>query len=554
MGKLLITTTALTFLLAFALVAHPGSANDGKTRSRAVTFSKDVAPIFYRSCVECHRAGEIAPMSLITYKEARPWARSIKEKVLVREMPPWGADPRHGKFANDARLTEQEIQTIVAWVDQGAKEGSPEDLPPAPDFKDGWKLGKPDIVLGMTEEYTLEPKGADEYINFTIPTTFKEDVWVQAAEIHPGNKRVVHHVIAFIQSPEFVAQAKAVERMRSGQSVFYKDGTLIRARMDAPVHDDGCKGPNGGFARGSGQEGFGFPLCFYTPGKDVDVWPEGTAKLIPAGSNIVIQMHYSKTTGRPEKDRTSVGLFVSKKPPEKMMTSFGVINHYFKIPPGAENHEVTGCFTFSRDVELYTYLPHMHVRGKDMKYEVVYPDGRRETLLDVPAYNFNWQLMYRLEKPLFIPKGTKMIVTAHFDNSAKNRYNPDPKAAVRFGDPTYDEMMIGYFDFVASGPRRVALKLDPKLYDAYAGDYQVFPGATIIVSREGDKLMFTSQGQPKIEALPETESRFYFRMVDAQVTFIKNEKGEVTELVFEMNGRSIKAKKVGKVASTGGSK
>jgi hypothetical protein len=265
-------------------------------------------------------------------------------------------------------------------------------------------------------------------------------------------------------------------------------------------------------------------------------------------------MHYSKATGKPEKDRTSVGLFLAKKPPEKMMTSFGVINHYFKIPPGADNHEVTGCFTFSRDVDLYTYLPHMHVRGKDMKYEVVYPDGRRETLLDVPAYNFNWQMMYRLEKPIFIPKGSRMIVTAHFDNSKKNRYNPDPTLPVRFGDPTYDEMMIGYFDFVAKGPGRAGIKLDPKLYDAYAGEYQVFPGATLLVTREGDKLMFTSQGQPKIEALPESETRFYFRMVDAQVTFIKNEKGEVTELVFEMNGRSIKAKKISKVASTGGSK
>ncbi|HET9528808.1 MAG TPA: hypothetical protein VFQ92_00535, partial [Blastocatellia bacterium] len=349
MRKPLIITVAFSLLLAFALIARPGSANDGKNSLKGVTFSKEVAPIIYKNCVECHRAGEIAPMSLVTYKEARPWARSIKEKVLIREMPPWSADPHYGKFANDARLSQQEIDTIVAWVDQGAKEGNPKDLPPAPSFKDGWKLGKPDIVLEMTEEYRLEPAGADEYINFTIPTSFKEDVWVQAAEIHPGNKRVVHHVIAFIQSPEIVAQAKAVERMRTSQSIFYQEGTLIRTRMDAPVHDNGCAGPNGGFARGSGQEGLGFPLCFYTPGKDVDVWPEGTAKLIPAGSNIVIQMHYSKTTGKPERDRTSVGLFLAKKPPEKMMTSFGVINHYFKIPPGAENHEVTGCYTFSRD-------------------------------------------------------------------------------------------------------------------------------------------------------------------------------------------------------------
>jgi hypothetical protein len=184
----------------------------------------------------------------------------------------------------------------------------------------------------------------------------------------------------------------------------------------------------------------------------VDIWPAGTAKKIPAGSNIVIQMHYSKTTGKPEKDRSSVGLVLAKEQPEKEMVAFGVFNHYFKIPPGADNHEVTGCYTLTRDIELYTLLPHMHVRGKDMKYEVVYPDGRKETLLWVPKFNFNWQTMYYLKKPVTIPKGSKMIITAHFDNSTKNKYNPDPAKEVRWGDPTYDEMMIGWMDLVVDNP------------------------------------------------------------------------------------------------------
>jgi hypothetical protein len=182
----------------------------------------------------------------------------------------------------------------------------------------------------------------------------------------------------------------------------------------------------------------------------------------------------------------------------------------------------------------------MHVRGKDMKYEAVYPNGRRETVLFVPNYNFNWQTLYKLEKPLALPKGTKMIVTAHFDNSAKNKYNPDPTKSVRFGDPTYDEMMIGYFDYVTSAKVRSAAKIDPSIYDAYAGEYAVGP-ATFTISREGDHLMFTAPGQPKVEAFPESETKFFFKIFDAQVTFLKDDKGGVTGLSFEINGRTIRA-------------
>jgi hypothetical protein len=432
-----------------------------------VTFSKDVAPILYKHCAECHRPGDIAPMSLLTYKDARPWARAIKEKVLLREMPPWSADPRYGEFANEHRLTQKEIDTIAAWVDQGAKEGDPKDLPPLPAFDSDqvWKIGKPDAVFSMKEEYTIGAEGPDEYIYFAIPTNFKEDVWVQAAEIRPGNKRVVHHVIAFIQTPEMIARARSAffggpRRSRAAESeaassIFYQDGTLFRVKMDAPVIDDGCNHASGGSAFGRDRDGsdtIGALLAGYAPGKDVDIWPAGMAKRIPAGSNILLQMHYSKTTGKVEKDRTSIGLVFAKQPPDKMIKTLGVSNHFFKIPPGAENHEVTACYTFKQDVHLIDYMPHMHLRGKDMKYEVIYPDGRRETLLWVPKFNFNWQIMYRLKKPLFIPKGTKMIITAHFDNSPKNKYNPDPTKPVRWGDPTYDEMMIGWMDYIVDNP------------------------------------------------------------------------------------------------------
>lgn len=552
MKKPLSLLFAVGFLAALSAITSTAvSASDPNSGAKSVTFSKDVAPILFKHCADCHRPNELAPMSLLTFKESRPWAKSIKEKIVNRQMPPWHADSHYSQFTNERRLTQQEIDTVVAWVDQGAKEGNPKDLPAAPAAPrsaDGWKIGKPDVVLSMQEEYTLDAAGSDEYINFTMPTTFKEDVWIQAAEIHPGNRKVVHHVIAFIQTPQFQAQWKSTQGRPSAQSIFYQDGTLIRTKTDAPAYDDGCSAPNGGFARGSGQEGLGFPLCFYTPGKDMDVFPPGTAKSIPAGSNIVIQVHYSKTTGKVEKDRSSVGLFFAKAPPERVLTSFGVINHYFKIPPGADNHEVKACYTFSRDVELFTFLPHMHVRGKDMKYEAIYPDGRRETVLFVPNYDFNWQTLYKLDKPLALPKGTKLLVTAHYDNSERNKSNPDPTKFVRFGDPTYDEMMVGYFDYVSTARARKVAKIDLKTYDAYAGEYAIGP-QLFTITREGDKLMFSVPGQGKVEAFPESETKFFFTVIDAQVTFMKNERGEVTELLFEVNGMKLRAKRVNKVAS-----
>ncbi|MCI0488699.1 MAG: cytochrome c [Blastocatellia bacterium] len=425
--------------------------------STEITFSKDVAPIFYSNCVVCHRPDDLAPMSLISYKEARPWARSIKERVATRDMPPWHADPKHGDFANDRRLSQKEIDTIVAWVDQGAKEGDPKDLPKLPEYADGWHIGTPDVVLSMTKEHTVEAEGSDDYLYFTIPTNFKEDKWVRAAEIRPGNKKVVHHVIAFVAPQSALAQLFSGRRNQSQrQSYFITEGTLRRVRADAPVTDDGCNatGDDSRSAnRRSGSGGGGTFLAGFAPGKDWDYWPEGTAKKIPAGSMIVFQMHYSKTTGKPETDRSSIGLIFAKSPPEKTVVTTGISNILFRVPPGEGNHEVTSCQTLDRDVEIYSYMPHMHLRGKDMKYEAVFPDGRRETLIWVPNYSFSWQTVYKLKKPLTLPKGTKLIVTAHFDNSPKNKYNPDPSKSVRWGDPTYDEMMIGWIEYLTANAK-----------------------------------------------------------------------------------------------------
>jgi len=555
-----ISAVVIIALAALCLFALPAiSANNNKSASKQITFTKDVAPIFFKNCAGCHRPNDIAPFSVLSYKDARPWAKSIREKVLSREMPPWSADPHFGEFSNNPRLSQTEVDAIVAWVDQGAKEGNILDLPPTPNFTEAWEIGKPDMVLAMPEEFSLPASGADDYIYFRVPTNFTEDKWVQAVEFRPGNKRVVHHAVVFIENLSMYEAAKANARRRGlneqkaptlfegpAGNIFRIDGTVRRVRDDAQVVDDGCGTPGGG---GAGGNAGNMLLGVYAPGRNADVWPAGTAKRIQAGSNLIFQMHYAKTTGRPETDRTSVALVFAKSPVEKMIESKDVANFFFKIPAGAENHEATACYTFQRDVELVNFMPHMHVRGKDMKYEVVYPDSRRETLLSV-KYNFNWQTLYKLKKPLPVPKGTKLVVTGHFDNSSKNKHNPDPTKTVRFGEPTYDEMLVGFVDYIRDKPKdRIVAKIDPKIYDDYVGEYAVGPGVNFTILRDGDKLYFVSPRQPMIEAFPESETKFFFKVVDAEATFIRNERGAVNELIFEINRQTIRAKKINKVAA-----
>jgi len=457
--------------IAGALFLIARATAGGAFPNRDVTFTKDVAPILFKHCAECHRPNDAAPFSVLTYKDARPWARSIREKVLSREMPPWHADQRYGDFINDARLSRKDIDTITAWVDRGAPEGDPKDLPAVPEYIDGWRIGTPDQVFSMGEEHTIEPGAPDDYFVFTIPTRFNEDKWIQAAEIRPSNRRIVHHAIAHILTPQTIARS----RQENGQSsvknepeppIFYRQGSLSRVKMDAPVIDDGARSINGGslFKRTAGSQGsdlFSILLTSYAPGKGPDVYGRGMAKKVPAGSIIVLQVHYSSFRGsldKPAKDRTSVGLVFAGEPPADRIVTLTVPNHFFKIPAGAGNHEVTAAYAFEEDVRLVSYMPHMHLRGKDMKYEVLYPDARRETLLWVPNFNFNWQSTYYLKSLIPIPKGSRLIVTAHFDNSAKNKYNPDPNKAVRWGDPTYDEMMIGWMEYVVPNSSRNEVK------------------------------------------------------------------------------------------------
>src|SRR5262249_45581492 len=321
---------AAALLLGVAAIAGTGltRASEASETSGAgsavgsVTFSKDVAPIFFAECAQCHRPNDLAPMSLLTYKDARPWARSIREKVVKREMPPWHADPHYGQFSNDRRLTEKQVNTIVAWVDQGAKEGDPRDLPAAPDFAEGWHIGKPDVVLTMSSDFNFAAEGPDEYRYFKKPTNFKENVWVQAGESKTGNRKIGHHIIAFIVNPPPKQQQQQPTEKKTAPAVnpfldafmkniiFYEDGHLNRVKADVPVFDDGCATKEGGsgiFKDGSGKDDdLDSFLCATSPGRDADAWDEGMAKKIPAGATIVHQIHYTRS-GRADKDRSSIG-------------------------------------------------------------------------------------------------------------------------------------------------------------------------------------------------------------------------------------------------------
>jgi hypothetical protein len=549
------------WLMLAALVpvclAGPILGTTKKPAPASVTFSRDVAPIFYRHCVECHRPDNIAPMSLLSYRDARPFAHSIGEEVSARAMPPWHADPSFGEFANERRLSREEVNKILAWVEQGAVEGDPKDLPPAPTFPARWEIGQPDVVFTMAEDYTLRAGTVDQYMYFRIPTNFKEDRWVQAVEFRPGNRKVVHHAVAFVETPENFAEARRLDPTEKPGNAAWTlldtqpspleimDGTSRRIRPDAQVVNDGCGAPD---VDAVGFSSNNSVLSVYAPGRGADEWAAGTAKKIPAGSNIILQMHYSKDGGKSERDRTSVALIFARPPVERLVGTRSISNILFEIPPRADNHKVTACWNVQRDIQLIGFMPHMHVRGKSMRYEVVYPDGRRRTLLYVPRYSFHWQTAYTLKRALDIPGGSRLVVTAYFDNSEGNAHNPDPSKAVRHGTATFDEMMIGFVDYIVPRPReRSVAKVDPRVYDAYVGQYELDPTAILTIVRVGGKLYAESAGQ-RVELYPMSETVFFSKNTESELSFVKNERGEVTGFVVTQNDRLVRVKRIGKPA------
>jgi hypothetical protein len=395
---------ALAFVLALAAEA-----------ATTPVFYKDVLPVLQRKCQSCHRPGEIGPMPLSTYQQARPWAKAIRESVLLKRMPPWFADSRYGKFSNDWSLSQQEIETLVAWVDAGAPEGDISGAPPPKKFIEGWNIGEPDLVVEMPNAFPVPASGKIDYQYIVVPTGLTEDRWVERVEVRPSAREVVHHSVIF---------------MREANSNWLRD-----ARPGVPV----TAGPES--IGGMGSE----ILSIYTPGMVPDIWEPGMAKLLKAGTDLVFQMHYT-ANGRAAEDKTKVGIVFAKQKPSERVITLAPANTKFEIPPGHANYQVDAQLTTQNPSRLRSFFPHMHVRGKAFEYRVVFPNGERQTLLRVDPYKFNWQLSYKLAEPVPLPAGTRIEMSAWFDNSPNNPDNPDPSATVRWGEQSWEEMMIGFLD------------------------------------------------------------------------------------------------------------
>jgi hypothetical protein len=393
-----------------------------------VTFHKDVEPILEDHCQECHRPGEIGPMPLLTFEQARPWAKAIKAAVLKDQMPPWPADPQYGKFSNDRSLTKAQIDTLAAWADANAPEGNKADAPKPRTWVEGWNIGKPDAVLQMPKPVDIPAKGEVEYQYIVVPTGFTEDKWVQAVEIRPSNRTVVHHAVMFIRGPG--------------------DPWLSEAKPGVPFVP-AANTPGERFKNTMG--GYNDVLSIYTPGMVPDEWAPGQAKQIKAGSDIIFQMHYT-ANGKAGSDQTRIGLVFAKEPPTQRIITVAALNNAFKIPAGDGNYKVEAVSPVVNHMTMLSLFPHMHLRGKAFQYDIIYPDGKQETLLKIDQWSLNWQLNYRLEKPIDLQPGTRIKATAWWDNSPNNPANPDATKDVRWGEQSWEEMMIGFFD-VAVDPK-----------------------------------------------------------------------------------------------------
>jgi len=390
----------------------------------AVTFNKDVLPILQENCQTCHRPGEVAPMSLLTFKDARPWAKSIKTAVTTRQMPPWFADPAYGHFANNKTLSDAAIKTLVAWADTGTLEGNPKDAPAPRVFNEGWNL-KPDMIIEMPKDVPLPATGTINYKSILVKANFTEDRWVVAAELRPGNNAAVHHMRAIVRPPNSGWMKDAVP------GVAYEAGDAEVGRQAAESD----------------------LLGKFNPGLGAQDFSEfESAKFVPKGSDIVFSMHYT-AIGKETTDRSKLGLVFAKNPPKvRYFVSDGPTGSNLAIPAGATNAEVVSEMTAQEDTKLVYLQPHMHLRGKDYEVRLMFPNGKTETIFKA-KWDFNWQLGYDLEKPIDIPKGTRIVGIAHYDNSTNNKFNPDPTKLIIWGNQNWDEMQNCFMGFL----------VDPKL-------------------------------------------------------------------------------------------
>jgi hypothetical protein len=407
-----------------------------------VTFHKDVLPILQKNCQSCHRPGQIAPMSFLTYQSTRPWAKSMKAAVVTRKMPPWFADPRFGHFANERTLKQSDIDILSQWADSEALEGDPKDAPVAVNWPaEGWEI-QPDLVIeGPSFTVPANPKGnVVEWMFVTVPSGLTQDTWITSMEIRPSQPDVTHHICVYFRPHTDDVKYNTpvwADRPRDEQGIAPASAAGINGRGIPEAITKGSNGVEGCYVPGQGAQ---------------DYRVHAAAKMLRAGTDIVFQMHYTPN-GREVVDHPRLGLTVAKQAPGQRYVSFGVSSpndaKSFAIPPNAPNWESPPAVVeFTADANLVYMFPHMHVRGKDMTYTLTYPDGRKETILSVPRYDFNWQLGYYLESPIHVTKGTRLTVTAHYDNSANNKFNPDPNRTVYYGDMSWEEMMFPFFSVV----------------------------------------------------------------------------------------------------------
>ncbi|HEV3301624.1 MAG TPA: redoxin domain-containing protein [Planctomycetaceae bacterium] len=455
-----------------------------------VTYSNQVARLLNERCVSCHRPGEIGPFAMTNYNEVAGWGEMIAEVVREQRMPPWHANPAHGrKFSNENILSKAEKETIYSWVEAGCPEGNRAELPPPPKFTQGWLLEKqPDSVVYMTKDpVDVKAEGVEPYRFYVVDPGFKEDKWVKSAQCLPGNPGVVHHIIVFLAAPqvadriienqkqqlEALAKAKASGKSPEQLRAEFRAQRLARAKKPKAAPGKTVAGKSGPAAKqqaaqadesAQGDISASDLLCGFAPGTRPFVAPDGMAKLVPAGWKFIFQMHYTPN-GRAQKDRSSIGLvFVDGATVKERLVTTNTSNFQFEIPAGAEDYKVEAQKKFAQDTLFVGMYPHMHMRGKAFRYELTYPDGKKEILLDVPRYDFNWQNWFKLEQPLVIPAGSNLLCTAHFDNSENNLCNPDPTKPVRWGDQTWEEMMIGWYD--VAFPKAEAQKLIDAQHDS----------------------------------------------------------------------------------------
>lgn len=383
-----------------AVGCYIGRVNDVEPRGD-VTFTKDIAPIFNDRCVSCHREGEIAPFTLTSYDDVLGWEDTILEVIAENRMPPWFADPQHGKFSNDARLSPQQRDLIANWVENGMPEGAAEDLPQPPVFADGWQMPEPDQVFRMRDvPYSVPAEGVVDYQHYVVDPGWDEDKYIVAAEARPDQRAVVHHILVYVIPP------------------------------------------------GKQKRDFQQVVAGYAPGMPPLLLTDGVALEVKAGSKLLFEMHYTPN-GSANKDLSYLGVkFIEKHKVRKRLNGRVAVNQTFEIPAGAADHRVMATYVARHDENLISVTPHMHLRGKSFRYDVRFPDGREDTLLNVPHYDFNWQLKYVLDEPLLLPAGTRVECTAVFDNSESNMANPDPTRPVRWGEQSFEEMMIGFMDTV----------------------------------------------------------------------------------------------------------